>query len=106
MWFDAKAKLAEIEERLPAKSANPAKQPTVAQAEFSSLASLADANRQDRGFSSSGGRVSGTHRRNPSLPHTPPICAHCGISDWTVSLTDIHGDKLHVACWQERQEHD
>ena len=37
----------------------------------------------------------------------PPTCAHCGRTDWTVSVTEITGRKLHVACWQaETQEAD
>ena len=30
----------------------------------------------------------------------PPTCAHCDRTDWTVSVTDPDGRKLHVVCWQ------
>ena len=30
----------------------------------------------------------------------PPTCAHCGQSDWTVSVTELTGRKLHVQCWK------
>ena len=30
----------------------------------------------------------------------PPTCAHCGKSEWTVSVTEPTGRKLHVQCWQ------
>ncbi len=33
------------------------------------------------------------------LNNTPPTCAFCGVSDWTVSLSDLDGRKLHVQCW-------
>ena len=31
----------------------------------------------------------------------PPTCAACGLSDWTVSVTEPDGRKLHVQCWKE-----
>lgn len=37
------------------------------------------------------------YRRN----NTPPTCAFCGVSDWTVNLTEPDGRKLHVHCWIE-----
>lgn len=37
----------------------------------------------------------------------PPRCASCGKFDWRVSVTEIDGRRLHVACWQaETQEAD
>ena len=34
------------------------------------------------------------------LPSAPAVCAICGRADWTVSLTDTDGRKLHVACYK------
>ena len=33
-----------------------------------------------------------------NLPAAPPVCAVCGVADWTVSLTEPDGRRLHVAC--------
>ena len=30
----------------------------------------------------------------------PPTCAHCGKSEWTVSVTEPTCRKLHVQCWK------
>ena len=45
---------------------------------------------------------SGAIRRAVEIRKTmkPPTCARCGQSDWRVSVTEINGRKLHVACWQ------
>lgn len=103
MWFDANARLAELEEELAAKPAKPAKLAAPAPTEFSSLARSELPNLD---FPRGNGPVAGTPRHKPARPRSAPTCAHCGLSDWTVSLTDICGARLHVACWQERQEHD
>jgi len=39
----------------------------------------------------------------PHLPRQPPTCAACGLTDWTVSVTEPDGRKLHVACWKGEQ---
>lgn len=30
-----------------------------------------------------------------------PTCSACGLTDWTVSVTEPDGRKLHVQCWRE-----
>ncbi len=34
----------------------------------------------------------------------PPTCAQCGKADWTVSVTEITGRKLHASCWKEERQ--
>ena len=38
-----------------------------------------------------------------NLPTHPPACAACGLSDWTVAVTDKDGRRLHVFCWQRER---
>ena len=37
------------------------------------------------------------------FPAVAPKCAHCGVSDWLVSVTETDGRKLHVECMRLEQ---
>lgn len=41
-------------------------------------------------------------RKVARLPTHPPTCALCGVSEWTVAMTDRAGRELHVACCKDK----
>ena len=106
MWFDARAKLAEIAGDTPATSVTTATQPTpVSQMSRVSQAPLA----QKPALRVAGGAGVATpltetaRARMAALPTAPPTCAACGVSEWQVSITDAKRRTLHVACWRAEQ---
>lgn len=98
MWFDVQSALKEILNNSPA----------VGPADCDSRDS-----RDSLGHESQESQES-QHRQSPQsgsvspqakkLPTHPPICASCGVGDWTVAVTDENGRKLHVPCWKREQE--
>lgn len=88
MWFDANAALAALETK---QKETPA--PAV------SISSMQE--RAKPAVSISHGPKGLPERlakKVAALPNTPPQCAVCGQSDWTVALTTPSGLRLHVIC--------
>lgn len=103
MWFDARAKLAEIAGQPPATSATqaPAAHPV---SQVSQLSQAPEARRPAFRIASAAMPLTDVARaRAAVLPTAPPICAACGVADWRVSLTDTERRRLHVACWSAEQ---
>lgn len=91
MWFDARAKLAEIVGDPPCdfrdnRDTSPSCAPRVA-----SVATVATP------------LTEAARARAAALPTAPPTCAACGLADWHVSVTDTKRRTLHVACWRPKQ---
>lgn len=96
MWFDVKAALANLDPA-PSDTGHVAEVADVARpsamelfpANVAKVAEVATPS----GRETHGGKQT-------ALPSTPDVCAVCGIADWTVSLTEPDGRKLHVKCWK------
>ena len=116
MWFDAQARLAEIEACSAATLATTATKSIETQASVAEVASVAGSEGQnpekwESGNQSHSASVTRFPKRRPvprqeiaaHLPTAPSTCTHCGKSDWTVALTDVHGNNLHVDCWKAQE---
>lgn len=104
MWFDAKAKLSEIEGRVPAKPATSATKP---QETVTSCSSVADVATPSRAYLDALTRRDPSYaasRRNPALPAKSQTCDFCGQSDWQVAVTLANGRTLHVWCARSEGE--
>ena len=89
MWFDASAALAGLEDPLSTNDTTvEVGQPILNRQEM-------DAIRRPASAPSLSPRLSAKVNQ---LPGTPPQCAVCGMSDWTVAVTLADGRKLHVIC--------
>lgn len=97
MWFDAKAKLSEIEGCYPATPATSATQTPAKSAHVANVAGVAVSQGAKSGFCNR----KGARQNLPSAPHT---CSHCGKSDWMVVVATPGGKRLHVNCWRAIQE--
>lgn len=92
MWFDASAALAELG-RGPDPKAKPTATPATIATERIRVADVADVAAHPKRLA-----LNKWGSRPAHLPSAPSVCAICGDADWTVSLTNADGRKMHVAC--------
>ena len=105
MWFDARAKLAEIAGQPPATSATTATKAPAAPpvSQVSQVSQRPKAKKPALRVASVAAvampLTAPVRARAAALPTSPPTCAACGLADWQVAMTDTKRRTLHVACW-------
>lgn len=96
MWFDASAALTKLGSGRDIDAVSAATPATIATGRIRVADVAGVAARSERLALNKWGA------RPAHLPIAPSICAICGDADWTVSLTDMDGRRMHVACWKSQ----